>query len=51
MVGPFQNVSDVYDEGLEAFHLQCGPIDMDRGLLPLQFPVVNNQILYFVDVE
>ena len=34
--GPFQIVSDVYSEELEAFHLLiCGPIDVDSGVLPL----------------
>jgi hypothetical protein len=41
--GPFQFVSDVYAEELEAFHLlHCGPIDVDSGVL-------HN--LIFVDIE
>ena len=32
--GPFQIVSDVYDEELDVFHLlYCGPVDVDRGVL------------------
>jgi hypothetical protein len=50
--GPFQFVSDVYAEELEALHLlQCGPIDVDRGVLPLLFPEVHNHLFSFVDVE
>ena len=51
MGGPFQIVSDVYAEKLEDAHiLHCGPIDVDRGVLPLLFPEVLDQ-LRFVDVE
>jgi hypothetical protein len=50
--GPFQFVSDVYTEELEAFHLlHCGPVDVDRGVLPLLFLEVHDQLLCFVDVE
>ena len=48
MGGPFQIVSDVYAEELEAFQLEafhCGPIDVDRGVLPLLFPEVHDQLL------
>ena len=49
--GPFQIVSDVYAEELEAFHLlYCGPFDVDRGVLPLRFSEVHDQLLCFVDV-
>jgi hypothetical protein len=37
--GPFQFVSDVYTEELEAFH--CGPVGVDKGVLPLLFPVYD----------
>ena len=44
--GPFQTVSDVYAEELEAFHLlYCCPVDVDRGVLPLLFPEVHDQLL------
>ena len=34
--GPFQIVSDVYVEELEAFHLlHCSPVNVDGGMLPL----------------
>ena len=37
--GPFQIISDVYTEELEAFHtLHCSPVDVDRGVLPLLSP-------------
>ena len=50
--GPFQIVSDVYAEELEAFHLlHCGPVNVDRGVLSLLFPEVHDQLLCFVDVE
>ena len=40
--GPFQFVSDMYAEELEAFHLlHCGPLDEDSGVLPLLFPEVR----------
>jgi hypothetical protein len=43
---------DVYTEELEAFHLlHCGPVDMDRCMLPLLFPEIHYQLLCFVDVE
>ena len=49
--GPFQFVSDMYAEELEAFHLlHCHPIDVDTGLLPLPFPEVHNLLFCFVDV-
>ena len=49
--GPFQFVSDVYAEELEAFHLfHCGGIDVARGVLPLLFPV-HDHLLSLVDVE
>ena len=52
MGGPFPIVSDVYAEELEAFHLlHCGPVDVDRGVLPLLFLEVHDQLLCFVDVE
>ena len=52
MGGPFQIVSDVYTEEIEAFHfLHCGPVDVDRGVLPLLFPEVDNQLLCFIDIE
>ena len=36
MSGPFQIVSDMYDEELEAFHLlHCGPVDVNRGVILL----------------
>ena len=45
--GPIQFVCDVY-----AFHLlHCGPVDVDRGLLPLLFPEGHRQLLHFVDME
>ena len=50
--GLFQFVSDVYAEELEAFHLlHCGPIDGDRGVLPLLLPEIHDHLLSFVDVE
>ena len=50
--GPFQFVSDVYAEEIEAFHLlHCGPFDVDRGLLSLLFTEVHDQLFRFVDVE
>ena len=50
--GPFQIVSDVYAEELETFHLlHCSPVDVDRGVLPLLFPEVHDQLHCFVDVE
>ena len=52
MGGPFQIVRDVYTKELEAFHLlSCGPVDVDRVVLPLLFPEVHDQLLRFVDVE
>jgi hypothetical protein len=34
--GPFQFVSDVYARNLEAFNLlNCGLVDVDKGVLPL----------------
>ena len=52
MGGPFQFVRDVYAEELKTFHLlhYC-PIDVDRGVLPLLFPEVDDHLLCFVDVE
>ena len=48
----FQIVSDVYAEELEAFHLlHCVHVDVDRGVLPLLFPEVHDQLLCFVDVK
>ena len=39
-------VSDVYAEELEAFHLiHCGPVNVDRGVLPLLFPEVQQLTL------
>jgi hypothetical protein len=39
--GPFQIISDVYAEDLEAFHLlPCCPVDVDRGVIPLLFPEI-----------
>ena len=50
--GPFQIVSNVYAEELEAFHLfHCGPVNVDRRLHPLLYPEVHVQLLCFVDVE
>ena len=50
--GTFQFVSDVYTKELEAFHLpHCGPVNVDRGVLPLLFPEVHDQLLCFVDIE
>ena len=49
--GPFQFVSDVYVEELEAFYLlHCGPVDVDRVVLPLLFPEVHDQLLCIVDI-
>ena len=49
---PFQFVSDVYAEELEAFHLlHCGPVVVDSGVLPPLFPEVHEILLCFVDVE
>ena len=45
---PFQIVSDMYAEELEAFQiLHC---DVDRGLLPLLFTEVRDLLLNFVDI-
>ena len=45
-------VSDVYAKELEGFHLlHCGPVDVDKGVLPLLFPEVYDQLLCFVDIE
>jgi hypothetical protein len=50
--GRFQILSYVYTEELEAFHLlHYGPVYVDRGVLPLWFPEVHDQLLCFVDVE
>ena len=50
--GPYQFVSDVYAKELEALqNLHSGPVDVDRGVLPLLFPQVHNHLLSFVDVE
>ena len=50
--GPFQFVSDVYAEDLEAVHLlHCDPIDVDRGVLPQLFPEIHDHLFSFVDVE
>ena len=50
MCGPFQIVSDVYTEDLEAFHLlHCVPVDVDGGVLPLLSPEVHDQLLCFVE--
>ena len=50
--GPFQIFSDVYAKELEPFHLlHCGPVNVDRGFLPLLFPELHNQLLCFVDIE
>ena len=52
MGGQIQIVSDVYAEELEAFHLpHCGRVDVDRGVLPLLFPEVHDQLHRFVDIE
>ena len=49
--GPFQIVSDVYTEELEAFHLlHCVPVDVDGGVLTLLSPEVHDQLLHFVDI-
>jgi hypothetical protein len=43
---------NVYAEELEAFHLlHCGPVNVERGMFPLLFPEVYDQLLHFVDVE
>jgi hypothetical protein len=50
--GPFQIVSDVYAEELEAFHLlHGGHVYVDRSVLPLLSPEVYDHLLHFVDVE
>jgi hypothetical protein len=50
--GPFQIVSDVLPEEVEDFNLlHCSPVDVDRGVLPLLFPEVQNQLLCVVDIE
>jgi hypothetical protein len=51
--GPFQIVSDVYAEELEAFHLlHCGPsMWMVGDGLRLLSPEVHDQLLRFVDIE
>ena len=42
----------MYAEELEALHLlHCDTVDVDRGVLPLLFPEVHDQLLYFVDIE
>jgi hypothetical protein len=42
--GPFQVVSDVHTEELQAFDpLHCDPINVDGGVLSLLSPVVHNQ--------
>ena len=47
--GPFQIASA---KELEAFQLlNCGPIDVDGGMLPLLSPEVHDQLLHFVDGE
>jgi hypothetical protein len=44
--GPFQFVSDVYAEERKTYYpLHYCPIDVDRGLLPLLFPEVLDQLL------
>ena len=49
---PFQFVSDVYAEDLEAFLLRnCGLIDVNRGMLPLPIHEVHDLLICFVDVE
>ena len=49
--GSFQFFSDLYAKELETFHLlHCGPVNLDRGVLPLMFPEVHDQPLCFVDV-
>ena len=49
---PFQIVSDVYAEDLEALHLlHCSTVDVDRGVLPLLFPEVHDQLLCCVERE
>ena len=46
--GAFQFVRDVYAEELKTFHLlHCCPVDVDRGVLPLLFPEVQNHLLLF----
>ena len=51
-VGPFEIVSDVYAEDVEAFHLlHCDPVNVDSGVLPLLFPEVHGLLLRFIDVE
>ena len=50
--GPFQVVSDVHAEELEAFHpLHFGSVDMDGGVPPLLSPEVHDQLLGFVVFE
>jgi hypothetical protein len=44
--GTFNLVSDVYTEELEAFHLlHCGPVDVDRGLLPAVSTIISFVLL------
>jgi hypothetical protein len=46
--GPFQIASGVYTDELEAFDLiHCGPEDVNRGVLPLLFPELHNQLPRF----
>ena len=41
--GPLQMISDVYAKELEAFHLlHCGPVNVDRSVLPLLFLEVHD---------
>ena len=52
MGGPIQFVRDVYAQELKTYYpLHYCPINVDRGVLPLLFPEVHNQLLCFVDVE
>ena len=49
---PFQFISDVYVEELKTSQLlNCCPIDVDRGVLPLLFPEFHVISFVFVDVE
>jgi hypothetical protein len=50
--GTIEFVRDVYDKELKTYYpLHYCPVDVDRGVLPLLFPEVHNNLLCFVDVE
>ena len=51
MKGPFQVVSDVHSEELEAFvPLHRGSVEVDGDVPSLLSPVVHDQLLCYVDV-